>query len=399
MGTSRPIRVLCARELQNSIAESVHRLLSDQIMLLGLGNFYDILKTSISGKNGTYFSFAGIKNNVNKIKSYEGIDYCWVEEANNVSKASWGVLIPTIVRRASAEIVMTFNPELDTDYTYIRFVRDYGATGGGLVESEDAFVVKMTWRDNPWLSEGTKEEIERDRKRDYDYYLNVWEGHTIQQLEGAIYAKELRRAQEEDRICSVPYDREVPVDVSWDLGRADSTCLWFTQRVAMQWRVLAYYEASQEDISHYLRELQSRGYVYGQMNLPHDAKAKQLGTKHSIEEIVRQAGYRVTIVPKLSLVDGINAVRLVLPNCFFDEEECEDGLKALRHYRYRVHDGHLSNDPLHDWASHGADAFRSFAVAAKSGLAGGELAGGVASRLVRKVSKFVERAPGLGWMQ
>lgn len=364
-GVQSPKRVLCAREFQNSMSESVHRVLADQISRLGMNYLYEVQQARIIGRNGTGFWFEGIKNNVNRIKSYEGIDICWVEEANNVSRFSWGVLIPTI-RKEGSEIWITFNPELEEDYTYKRFVKE---------KDDSMSVVHMTYRDNPWFPDVLRDEMERDRARDEDYYNNVWEGRCLQILEGAIYARELRKAQQEGRICTVPYDPEVPVDTFWDLGRADNTAIWFAQRVAMQYRILAYYEASGTKIpmddptggvNHFLRECQSRGYVYGTFHLPHDAKAKRLGSKRSIEEIIRQAGYRVRIVPKLSIPDGINAARLIFPNCYFDEVNCEDGLNRLRHYRYRVVDGHLSNEPLHDDASDGADAFRYLALGMKN---------------------------------
>lgn len=388
IGVDKCIRVLCVRELQNSISESVHKVLSDQIQALGLEGFYEVQVARIIGKNGTTFSFEGIKNNVNKIKSYEGIDYCWAEEANKISKASWSALIPTI-RKESSEIWITFNPELDTDYTYQRFVKSPNL--------DQTSVVKMTWEDNPWFPSVLMEEKEDLRKRDYDSYLNVWEGHCLQMLEGVVYAKELRRAQEEGRICTVPWDREVPVDTYWDLGRADNTAIWFAQRTAMQFRVLAYFEDSGEDITHFLREIQSRGYVYGTMHLPHDARAKRLGSKRTIEEMIRQAGYRVNIVPKLSISDGINAARLMFPNCWFDDSSCTDGLNTLRHYRYRVLEGsQLSNEPIHDWASDGADAFRYMAIALKSGKQGDK--NSIAAKLVRKLNKLTEMSPGQGWM-
>src|SRR5215831_9588979 len=147
IGATRPIRVLCAREFQNSISDSVHKLLADQISNLGLDNIYDVQMSKIVSRPGavtggqTQFSFEGIKNNITRIKSYEGIDYCWVEEANKVSRNSWEVLLPTI-RKESSEIWITFNPELETDYTYQRFV---------LNPSDDSIVCKMTWRDNPWV--------------------------------------------------------------------------------------------------------------------------------------------------------------------------------------------------------------------------------------------------------
>mgnify|MGYP000095936013 FL=1 len=114
-----PLRVLCAREFQTSIKDSVHKLLCDQIEALGLGTFYEITQTSIRGKNGSEFSFVGLKNNVANVKSYEGVDICWVEEAQTTSRMSWNVLIPTI-RKEKSEIWITFNPELETDETYQR---------------------------------------------------------------------------------------------------------------------------------------------------------------------------------------------------------------------------------------------------------------------------------------
>jgi phage terminase large subunit len=395
MGTEKPIRVLCCREFQNSISESVHKLLSDQIVGLGLENFYEIQVARIIGKNGTNFSFEGIKNNTSKIKSYEGIDYCWVEEADKVSRASWGILIPTI-RKPGSEIWMTFNPGLETDYTYQRFVLN--------ADPNTSFVIKTTYRDNPWFPDVLRSEMELDRKRDIDYYLNVWEGNCLQVLEGAVYAKQLRATTAEGRICDVPYEREIPVDVYWDVGRADATALWFAQQVAMQIRVLSYYEDRlQDDVGYYLKEIQRRGYVIGTMWLPHDAKAKRLGTKKSIEEQIRGAGYKTMLVPKLSITDGINAVRLVFPKCWFDEVECTDGLQRLRHYRYKVIDGQLSNEPLHDYASHGADAFRYMAISI--GLGRGTETNVIASRLraagkaARKVAEKMRQGETLGWLR
>lgn len=384
MGTQRQIRVLCAREFQNSIAESVHMLLSQQIAAFNLGGFYEVQRDRILGQNGTSFAFEGIKNNANRIKSYEGIDVCWVEEANKVTKASWNILIPTI-RKPASEIWITFNPELEKDYTYQRFV---------LEPSEDSLVVKMDWRDNPWFPAVLRAEMEDLKLRDFDAYLNVWEGHCVQQLEGAVYAQELRRLTENGQICRVPWDKSVPVDTFWDLGRSDRTCIWFVQRVGMEYRVLDYYESRGEDITHYLAECQSRRYVYGTFWLPHDAKAKTLGTKRSIQETVHAAGWRVRIVPRLSLADGMNAVRLVLPGCYFDEAKTADGLFRLRHYAYKITNGVWSNEPKHDENSDGADAFRYFAVAMK----GPEAPSGVGEKLKTRINRFLESAPGAGWM-
>lgn len=351
----KPLRILCAREIQKSIDESVHQLLEDQVEALGLGGHYEVLKTEIKGINGSLFTFAGLKHNVDNIKSKEGLDRVWVEEADNVSKASWEKMIPTI-RKDGSEIIISFNPNLEEDYTYQRFV---------MKPPSNAFVQKINWSDNPWFPAVLRQEMEDLKARDYDAFLNVWEGHCRQTLDGAIYAKELRRATEEGRITKVPYDPVKPVHTFWDLGWADNTSIWFAQAVGMEYRCIDYIEDSQKTINYYVNLIQNRGYVYGTHFIPHDGKAKQLGTGRSIEEILTGFGLRVQVVPRLSVADGINAARTIFANCWFDSEKCADGLSCLRRYRYEVDQetGQFSKLPLHDSASHGADAFRMLGVA------------------------------------
>lgn len=354
IGAQRKVRILCAREFQNSISDSVHKLLSDQIIELKIDHFYEVLQSSIRGKNGTEFLFSGIRHNASKLKSFESIDISWCEEAVNVSKSSWEILIPTI-RAENSEIWISFNPELEEDETYQRFVK---------FPPENSFVEKVNWSDNPWFPEVLKQEMESLRLRDPDSYLSIWEGHCRQTLEGAIYAKELRDSQNFGHIMNVPYQAMFPVSVFCDLGWADSTVFWFIQKAGFEYRIIRAYQNSQQPWHHYLQYLQSLGYVYDHIWLPHDARAKSLGTGKSIEELTRIAGYNVKIVPMLSVEDGINAVRTIFPAMFFDEANCGDGLHALRRYRYDVDTitGQFSKRPLHDDASHFADGIRYFAV-------------------------------------
>jgi phage terminase large subunit len=357
-GLQQPIRVLCAREFQNSISDSVHKLLSDQIQAMCLGGFYTVKNAAIEGANGTEFSFAGLRHNVNKIKSFEGVDRVWVEEAQTVSKNSWEVLIPTI-RKDSSEIWVTFNPELATDETYKRFV---------LNPPPNAIVRKINYTDNPWFPAVLEQERKTLQANDPDAYLNVWEGNPRETLDGAIYANEIRKATQEGRITRVPYDATKPVHTFWDLGWADNTSIWFAQAVGFEYRVIDFLQDSQKTVAHYVSELQARGYVYGVDYLPHDAQAKSLaGAGRSIEQLMRAAGRTVRIVPRMSVADGINAARTIFGNCWFDEAKCSDGLQALRHYRYEVDEitGQFSRNPLHDAASHAADAFRYLAVSLK----------------------------------
>ena len=352
LGVKKPIRILCAREFQNSIGDSVHALLADQVSLLGLSGFYEIQKTCILGKNGTQISYEGLRHNATKLKSFEGADICWVEEAQTVSKASWEILIPTI-RKEGSEIWLTLNPSLDTDETYRRFISD---------PPPNAKVVKVNWSDNPWFPDVLKQEMEYLKEKDPDAYMNVWEGHCRTILDGAIYAKELRSAQEEGRITRVPVEQNKPVNVYFDLGRADKTSAWFVQQVGLEFRIVDFMEDRGFAWSHYLKRLKDRNYLYGTIWLPHDGAHKQLASDRTIEQQTRDAGFDCQVLPVASIESGIEASRLIFNRCWFDESRCVDGTQALRHYRYDINDdGQWSKKPLHDENSHAADAFRYFA--------------------------------------
>ena len=348
-GTKQPMRILCAREFQTSIKDSVHKLLSDQIYALDMESFYEITQNSIKGINGTEFIFAGIKNNTNNIKSIEGINIAWVEEAQAVSANSWNVLIPTI-RRQDSEIWVSFNPELPTDETWKRFVES---------PPESSVVVKVNWNDNPWFPEVLDLERLSLKARDLSAYNNVWEGGTRNTVNGAIFGKEMEMAELEGRITNVPYDSSKGCHIIFDLGWADNTADWIIQFIGFEIRVIRYFEDNQKTIQHYLSLMQTFGYVYDTIWLPHDAAAKSLGTGKSIEEIVRATGMKVQMLNRVPITDSINAARTIFPRCYFDRKNTEEGLNCLRHYRYDVDvNGSFSQKPLHDIYSHGADAWR-----------------------------------------
>lgn len=160
------IRILCAREFQNSIADSIHTLLADQIELLGLSRYFEIQNTAIYARNGSEFIFSGIRSNVTRIKSLEGVNIVYVEEAAGVSTDSWETLIPTI-RGHGSEILVAFNPDLESDPTYQRFV---------VHPPDSAIVIRTTFKDNPWFPEPLKAEAEYLARVDGDAYAHVWEG-------------------------------------------------------------------------------------------------------------------------------------------------------------------------------------------------------------------------------
>jgi phage terminase large subunit len=353
-GTERPLRILCAREFMASISDSVHKLLSDQIYELGMDDFYTIEKATIRGINGTEFRFAGIRSNVQQVKSFEGIDIAWLEEAANVSKASFEVVVPTI-RKPNSEIWISLNPELDTDYCYKQFVAD---------PPPGALVRKINYDSNPWFPQVLRDEMELLKERDPDAYQSIWLGNCRQMLEGAVYANEIRAATEDGRFCRVPWEQSKSVHTFFDLGRGDRTSIWFVQIVGFEYRLIDFYENTGLVWTHYLKMLQDRPYVYGDNWLPHDATHELLASQMTIEQQMRAQGFKVRITPKTTISDGINAARTVFGKCWFDAEKCSDGLQSLRHYRYDMEIDAVTRkrEPRHDWASHAADSFRYMAV-------------------------------------
>lgn len=190
-------------------------------------------------------------------------------------------------------------------------------------------------------------------------------------LIGAYYGKQLSEAERTGRICSVPYYKGFEVDTFWDLGMDDSTAIWFIQRAGREWHVIDYLEDSGRDLSEYAADLKKRNYNYGRHYLPHDAAVRELSNGKSRQESLRLSGISPsTIVPKQPLADGINAVRMILGTCYFDKVKCARGIQSLQNYQKKWDPKNkiYSSNPLHNWASHGADSFRTFAMGVKEDM-------------------------------
>lgn len=182
---------------------------------------------------------------------------------------------------------------------------------------------------------------------------------------GSYYGQQLLMLDKKGQIGKVPWEPKLPVHTAWDLGIGDATAIWFFQEYGFERRYIDYYENSGEALSHYAKKLAEKPYVYGRHQLPHDVKVKELGTGKSRKEMLESLGIRVLVVPLHSVEDGIEAVRAALPQCWFDEEACADGLSALRSYHKEKDENRsdgvrdfYKNTPYHDWTSHGADSFR-----------------------------------------
>lgn len=349
-------RILCAREIQKSIKQSVHTLLSDQIESLSLSNRYSILENEIRGVNGTEINFAGLSNlTIDSIKSYEGCDIVWVEEGQTVTKRSWDILIPTI-RKPGSEIWVTFNPYLDTDETYVRFVVN---------PPPNSIVRKVNYNDNPHFPEVLEQERIHCKAVDPESYPNIWEGECLTAVEGAIYAKEVALAVEERRITRIPYDPTLKVHTIWDLGWNDSMTIILAQRLRSELRIIGYIENSHKTLDWYAAELNKLNYNWGMDWLPHDGDSSDYRTGKSARQILQSFGRKVSITPKVGVEDGIKMARMMFGQCVFDAHKTERLIECLKRYRRNVNTRtDEPNKPLHDEYSHGADGFRYLGVVA-----------------------------------
>lgn len=216
-------------------------------------------------------------------------------------------------------------------------------------------------------------------------------------LIGSYYGAYLNRAAKEGRICKVPIDRSLLVHTGWDLGVSDSTGIWFIQRAGREYRLIDYHEAAGVGLDEYARILGQKreqyGWLYGKHYFPHDMAVRELSNGgRSRADTMQNLGYMPTIVPQSSIMDGVNATRRMLDQAWIDEERCERGLNALRNYR-REWDERLKmfrDNPLHDWASHGADAIRTFACGYRDPKE--------KVKSANMPSLGFERGDGTGWM-
>lgn len=187
--------------------------------------------------------------------------------------------------------------------------------------------------------------------------------------EGSYYGKLMEKAEQEGRVCSVPYQPTSQVDTWWDIGIGDETAIWFVQRVGLEVHVIDYHECHGEGMPYYAKVIKDKPYIYGAHWGPHDMESREFGTGKTKKEVAANLGINFQIAPKLSIEDGIEALRGLIPRMWFDAEKCKDGLKALKSYHKEVNerksDGmnlYFLPHPCHDWSSHAADAARYGAI-------------------------------------
>ena len=360
VGRHLPIRVLCAREIQKSIEESVYQLLVDQISDMGLGAFYNCTKSSIVGQNGSLFIFAGLRQqDITKLKSMEGVDIVWVEEGQVVTDKSWEVLIPTIRKEASM-IIVTFNPELDTDPTYVRFVEK---------TPPRSLVLKLNHSDNPFFPQVLEEERayleETDKSPGKVKYLNIWEGECMPAVEGAIFAAEVARLFEDGRVRPLNYDPKGKVHMIMDLGWGVMACI-LVQRFASTVQIIGYREYSGVTYETMTRDLETLPYRWGKVFMPHDASHRDPKYGKSHFEVMEGLGWTTAKIDQIGIENYVSAGREMFGNLYIsDSEECARLIHCLRRWKRQIptttdHPG----APMKDEFSHGSEAFCYVAVVA-----------------------------------
>lgn len=356
-------RAVCIREHQKSLAESAKRLIEDKIQALGVGHMFTVQNEKILTPGGGTIIFMGMKDHTaESIKSLEGFQICWVEEAQTLSQRSLDMLRPTI-RNEGSEIWFSWNPRSSRD-PVDQFLR-------GDVELPNGVVVQANYADNPWLPKALDEERQTFLATDPDKYGHVWLGEYQTFTEGAYFASQIALAKEEGRITDISRDPLMQINAFWDIGgtgaRADARAIWIVQFVGQEVRLLDYQESIGQELASDINWLRSRDFGNAHMVLPHDGSTHDRVYNVSYQSALRDAGFNVTVVPnqgKGAANQRIEAARRIFPSCWFNKPLVEEaGLAALAHYHEKRDEvRNIGQGPEHDWSSHCADAFGLMAV-------------------------------------
>lgn len=380
---------LACREIQNSIQDSVHSILKQEIIELNIGFYFDVGESFIRTNQGANVVYRGLLRHASEIKSMNNIRTAWVEEAQSVSHKSLDYLLPT-VRNEGSEIWFTFNPEDETDPVYDTFVAH---------TRRRSKVVKINYNDNPFFPAVLDEERLNDFEHKPKKYDWIWLGMFNTDPEGTVYASYVNQAEQDGRFLDDIYDPELPVYTAWDKGFGNSTCIWFFQVLRNEVRLIDYYQASGQNVRHYCEQLYGRKidvsvwgedgkpkvwklgedipdaahrkkYNYGEHYVPHDAANKLLeaGGRSMISQMADFSIKNTRRVAATNSKNQIDGTRETLRFCYFDKNRTKDGIRALRKYKFKYDENLLrySNEPLHDWASDPSDAFEVISQVWKS---------------------------------
>lgn len=364
------IRFLCFREIQKSLKESAKFLIESKLAKFGLGErdgfkvYKDVIKTPGDG----LFAFTGMQDHTaDSVKSYEGFHRAWGEEAQSISAPSIGLLRPTIRwedegRGLASELWWGWNPRRKIDAVDV-LLRQGKPT--------DSVVVQANWKDNPWFPKILDQERKDDLAQRPDQYGHIWDGEYATAFSGAYFAKDLQVAKNQGRISRVAADPLLERRAYWDIGgtgaKADARTIWIVQFIGKEIRVLDYRETQGQPLSADVTWLRESGYPKIVCVLPHDGDTNDRVHDVSYVSYLEKAGFPTVVIPNQgrgAAGKRIEAVRRIMPQCWFNERTTEAGRDALAWYHEKRDDErNIGLGPNHDWSSHGADAFGLMAVA------------------------------------
>jgi phage terminase large subunit len=352
---------VCIREVQKSLADSAKRLIEQKLSKLGLGEadgfkvYRDVIKTPGDG----LIIFQGMADHTaDSIKSLEGFNRAWVEEAQGLTLRSMTLLRPTI-RAPGSQLWFSWNPRRKSDPVDIMLRGPTQPTG--------TKVVRANWSDNPWFPAELEQERLDCQRDDADQYGHIWEGDYVTVTTGAYFAQALTQAKAEKRIGVVAADPLLRIKTFWDLGVSDSMAIWVAQFVGREIRVLDYIEGQGQPLAYYAEQLRTKGYGNALCVLPHDGAERDSVRAVKFEDHLRDAGFEVQTVKnqgKGAALLRIEAVRRLFPQIWINQATTIDGVECLGAYHERKDDKRdVGLGPEHDWASHAADAFGLMCVA------------------------------------
>jgi len=362
--TGDGLRSVCIREVQKDLAQSSKALIEAKLRDFRLGErdgfkvFRDVIQTP---KDGLVI-FKGMQDyTAESIKSLEGFDRAWWEEAQSATAHSLNMLRPTL-RKPGSQMWFSWNARRKTDPVDVMF--------RGLEKPTGAVVVQANWRDNPWFTAELEQERLDCLRMQPDQYDHIWEGGYVAIAEGAYFARQLTAAKTEGRVGQVAADplmvTRAYVDIGGTGAKADAFALWIVQFVGVAVRVLDYYEAVGQPLATHVEWMRTKGYEKAQVILPHDGATHDKVYQVTYESAFRAAGFDVRSVPNMgagAATKRIEAVRRLFPSIWFNADTTEAGRDALGWYHEKKDEARgIGLGPDHDWSSHAADAFGLMAV-------------------------------------
>lgn len=376
--------ILCGREYMNSLDDSSMAEVKAAITSNAwLASCFDVgenyIRTKAIFAARVDYKFAGLRHNLDSIKSKSRILILWIDEAEPVTETAWQKIIPTVRAEGSvdfdiddpdefyewsSEIWLTWNPEDEESATNKRF---------GNATAADTKIVELNYKDNPWFPDVLERERLEDLEKRPQSYAHIWEGAFKTYVEGAYFSDLLIKARDEKRIGFVPEDPHMVIRLYADIGgtgaKADNFVFWAAQFIGLEIRCVNHYEVQGQPIAAHLNWMRSQGYDKDRCKiwLPHDGDTNDKVFDVSYRSAFENAGFSVEVIPnqgKGAASQRVERIRELFPRIRIDEGRCEAGLKALAWYHEKKDDKrNIGLGPNHDWSSHSADAFGAMCVA------------------------------------